>query len=326
MKCESLALNKYLDKSPNIFFLYGPEVVLRNNSKDILKKYLNTIGFHEKRLITKEHFDQIEQTIIESSSGSLFGSKLIIDIHHDQGRIPEQITRIFEINNIDNNENIAIIINSHNEKLNSSNKWVKKMDQLALIVECKKLKSFEEKIWLKNQLKFVDEDDKKSFIENIYEMNIGNLVAQQNEIDILKLIYKNGMKASGIFENDSAEFLPFDLEDGIIALNTSHALRIVNSIKESEAHYAPLLVWIIGKIINNSTAAKQNSSAQSSLQKSGVWSNKMSSYINFIKIHSLQKLVSLQKNIYELDLTSKGLNKRNFWDDIDNLIIKMTTN
>lgn len=326
MKCESLALNKYLDKSPNIFFLYGPEVVLRNNSKDILKKYLNTIGFHEKRLITKEHFDQIEQTIIESSSGSLFGSKLIIDIHHDQGRIPEQITRIFEINNIDNNENIAIIINSHNEKLNSSNKWVKKMDQLALIVECKKLKSFEEKIWLKNQLKFVDEDDKKSFIENIYEMNIGNLVAQQNEIDILKLIYKNGMKASGIFENDSAEFLPFDLEDEIIALNTSHALRIVNSIKESEAHYAPLLVWIIGKIINNSTAAKQNSSAQSSLQKSGVLSNKMSSYINFIKIHSLQKLVSLQKNIYELDLTSKGLNKRNFWDDIDNLIIKMTTN
>ena len=326
MKCESLALNKYLDKSPNIFFLYGPEVVLRNNSKDILKKYLNTIGFHEKRLITKEHFDQIEQTIIESSSGSLFGSKLIIDIHHDQGRIPEQITRIFEINNIDNNENIAIIINSHNEKLNSSNKWVKKMDQLALIVECKKLKSFEEKIWLKNQLKFVDEDDKKSFIENIYEMNIGNLVAQQNEIDILKLIYKNGMKASGIFENDSAEFLPFDLEDEIVALNTSHALRIVNSIKESEAHYAPLLVWIIGKIINNSTAAKQNSSAQSSLQKSGVWSNKMSSYINFIKIHSLQKLVSLQKNIYELDLTSKGLNKRNFWDDIDNLIIKMTTN
>jgi len=326
LKCESLALNKYLDKSPNIFFLYGPEVVLRNNSKDILKKYLNTIGFHEKRLITKEHFDQIEQTIIESSSGSLFGSKLIIDIHHDQGRIPEQITRIFEINNIDNNENIAIIINSHNEKLNTSNKWVKKMDQLALIVECKKLKSFEEKIWLKNQLKFVDEDDKKSFIENIYEMNIGNLVAQQNEIDILKLIYKNGMKASGIFENDSAEFLPFDLEDEIIALNTSHALRIVNSIKESEAHYAPLLVWIIGKIINNSTAAKQNSSAQSSLQKSGVWSNKMSSYINFIKIHSLQKLISLQKNIYELDLTSKGLNKRNFWDDIDNLIIKMTTN
>jgi DNA polymerase III delta subunit len=157
LKCESLALNKYLDKSPNIFFLYGTEVVLRNDTKDILKKHLYKTGFHERKLITKEHFDEIEQVIIESSSGSLFGSKLIIDIHHDQGKIPDQIIKIFEIDNIGNNTNVAIIINSHNEKLNSSTKWVKKMDQHALIVECKKLKSFEEKIWLKNQLGFVDD-------------------------------------------------------------------------------------------------------------------------------------------------------------------------
>ena len=45
LKCESMALNKYLDKSPNVFFLYGSEVVLRNNSKDILRKYLDTKGF-----------------------------------------------------------------------------------------------------------------------------------------------------------------------------------------------------------------------------------------------------------------------------------------
>ena len=325
MKCESLALNKYLDKSPNVFFLYGSEIVLRNNSKDTLKKYLHTKGFYERRIITKEHFDQIEQTIIESSNGSLFSSKLIIDIYHDQGKIPDQIIKIFELDNISNNENIAIIINSHNEKLNSANKWVKKMDQYALIVECKKLKSFEEKIWLKNQLEFINEADKKKFIQNIYEMNIGNLVAQQNEVDILRLIYKNGMEASGIFINDSAEFIPFELEDEVIAFNTNRALRIINTIKESEAHYAPLLVWIIGKVINNSTAAKQNSNPQSSLQKSGVWSNKISSYINFMKIHSLQKLIDLQKNIYELDLTTKGLNKRNFWNDIDNIIIKMTS-
>ena len=144
----------------------------------------------------------------------------MIDIHHDQGKIPDQIIKIFEIDNISNNKNIAIIINSHNEKLNSTNKWVKKMDQHALIIECKKLKSFEEKIWLKNQLEFIDESDKKKFIQNIYEMNVGNLVAQQNEVDILKLIYKNGMEASRIFTNDSAEFMPFELEDEVIEFNT----------------------------------------------------------------------------------------------------------
>jgi hypothetical protein len=48
--------------------------------------------------------------------------------------------------------------------------------------------------------------------------------------------------------------------------------------------------------------------------------------MNFIKFHSLQKLISMQKNVYELDLTSKGLSKNSFWDDIDRMIVNLTTN
>ena len=82
MKCESTALGKYLETSKNIFFIYGSEVVLRNNAKDDVKGHLNKKGFFEKRIITKENFDQIENIIIESSGGSLFGSKIIIDIQN----------------------------------------------------------------------------------------------------------------------------------------------------------------------------------------------------------------------------------------------------
>ena len=326
MKCESLSLGKYLEKSQNIFFIFGSEVVLRNNSKDLIKEYLSQKGFSERRLITKENFDNIEQIIIESSGGSLFGSKLIIDISHDQGRLPDKIEKIFQIENIFNNENIAIIINSHNEKLNSKTKLYKAMEKNALIIECSKLKSFEEKIWLKAQLEFIPEQDRKSLIQNIYELNAGNLVAQQNEINILKLIYKDGVDISHLFYTDSAEFEPFELEDALTNLNTRHALRITSSIKDSEAHYAPLLVWIIGKVVTSSTIAKQNTNPKLSLEKSGIWSSKIASYMNFIKFHSLQKLILLQKNVYELDLTSKGLSKKNFWDDVDKMIISMTTN
>ena len=251
---------------------------------------------------------------------------MIIDVSHDQGRLPDKIEKIFQIENIFNNENIAIIINSHNEKLNSKTKLYKAMEKNALIIECSKLKSFEEKIWLKAQLGFIPEQDRKSLIQNIYELNAGNLVAQQNEINILKLIYKDGVDISHLFYTDSAEFEPFELEDALTNLNTRHALRITSSIKDSEAHYAPLLVWIIGKIVTSSTIAKQNTNPKLSLEKSGIWSSKIASYMNFIKFHSLQKLISLQKNVYELDLTSKGLSKKNFWDDVDKMIISMTTN
>lgn len=326
MKCESLSLGKYLEKSQNIFFIFGSEVVLRNNSKDLIKECLSQRGFNERRVINKENFDQIEQIIIESSGGSLFGSRLIIDINHDQGRLPDKLEKIFQIDKIFNNENIAIIINSHNDKLNSRTRLYKAMEKNSLIVECSKLKSFEEKIWLKSQLEFIPAKDRKNLINNMYELNAGNLVAQQNEISILKLIYKNDIDISNLFHIDSAEFVPFELEDALINLNVKHALRITKSIKDSEAHYAPLLVWIIGKIVTTSAIAKQNTNTRLSLEKSGVWSNKVSSYMNFIKFHSLQKLISMQKNVYELDLTSKGLSKNSFWDDIDRMIVNLTTN
>lgn len=325
MKCDSTVLEKYLDKSRNIFFIYGSEVVLRNNAKDDIKKHLNEKGFFEKRLITKESFHKIENIIIESSGGSLFQSKIIIDIHHDQGKLPDDIAKIFQIPNIENNKNIALIINSHNEKFNKTTKLYKVIDESSLIVECRKLKSFEEKIWLKSQLSFVADSHKKDFVQNIYEMNMGNLVAQQNEVNVLKLIYNDKSNFSNMYLGDSSIFEPFDLEDAVVGLDTPNALRIVNSIKESDSHYGPLLVWIISKVINSSSAAKQNSNPRHSLERLKIWNSKIPNYINFIKKHSLKSLIDLQKEIYRLDLTSKGLTKRNFWNDIDNIIIKLTS-
>jgi DNA polymerase III delta subunit len=308
----------------NIFFIYGSEIVLKNNSKDIIYKSLSSRGFVEKIILNKEGFDQIDQTIFENAGGSLFGSKIIIEINHDQGKIPDQIIKIFEIENINKIDNIAIVINSNNEKLNSQSKWVKAMDELALIIECKKLKSFEEKIWLKHQLSFVSEIDRSDLIQNISEMNSGNLVAQQNEINILKLTYEEGKKTRSS-STESAEFMPFELEDEIISRNTKKALKIIHSIKSAEDHYAPLLVWIVGKIINSATNARQSKNPINSLIKSGVWSNKTSEYMNFIKNHKLQNLIELQKNIFELDLANKGLSEKNFWYELDNIVVKLTT-
>jgi hypothetical protein len=42
-------MNKYLDKDLNIFFIYGSEIILKNNSKDLIKRMLLSKGFDEKK-------------------------------------------------------------------------------------------------------------------------------------------------------------------------------------------------------------------------------------------------------------------------------------
>ena len=65
-----------------------------------------------------------------------------------------------------------------------------------------------------------------------------------------------------------------------------------------------------------------------SLENSGVWNNKIPNYMKFIKKNTLQKIMPLQKNIYELDLAAKGLTgitKDQFWQELDNMVIELTS-
>ena len=324
MICEATSLVKYINKSSNIFFVFGSEVILRNNSVDDINKCFKDMGFTEKKIITKNDFSNIEKIIHENAGGSLFGSQTIIEIIHNGGKIPKEILNIFEIKNINQLKNIVIIIRSAIEKINKNTKWVKKVDSLALMVQCNKLKSFEEISWIKNQLNFMNDEDAKEYTNRIKDVYSGNLVAQQNEINILKLVYAEDSDKEKL-HHDSAEFLPYDLEDKIIELDTNYALRISKSIKKNDEHYGPLLVWIMGKIINVSVGSHQD---KISLEKAGIWRNKIPNYLNFIKSNPLKKMIPLQKRIYELDLASKGLGgitKDQFWQELDNMIIDLTS-
>ena len=307
--------------------MYGPEIILKNDSIDHINEFYKKHGFTEKKAIFDKDFKDIERILIENAGGSLFGSKTIIEIFHNGGKIPKEITNIFEIPNINKMENIVIIIRSAIEKINLKTKWVKRMSDISLIVQCAKLKSFEEKVWVKDRLSFMNERDAKNYTNKITDMFSGNLVAQNNEINILKLTYSEESNNQDI-GIDNAEFLPYQLEDKIIELNTNYALRISKSIKKNDDHYGPLLVFIMGKIINTSVSVHQNINKNSSLEKAGIWRSKMPAYINFIKKNTLKKMMPLQKKVYELDLAAKGLagiTKDQFWQEIDNMIIDLTT-
>ena len=327
MICDATSLTKYIDKSPRLFFIFGPEIILKNTSIDQINEFYKKNGFTEKKAIFEKDFKDIERILIENAGGSLFGSKTIIEIFHNGGKIPKEITNIFEIPNINKMENIVIIIRSALEKINQATKWVKKMNDISLIVQCAKLKPYEEKVWVKGKLTFMNEEDAKNYTDRITDMFSGNLVAQNNEINVLKLTYSEESNNVDIGIDD-AEFLPYQLEDKIIELNTNYALRISKSIKKNDDHYGPLLVFIIGKIINTSVSAYQNINTNSSLEKAGIWKSKIPAYVNFIKKNTLKKMMPLQKKVYELDLAAKGLagiTKDQFWQEIDNMIIDLTS-
>ena len=324
MICNATSIKKYLDKSPKMFLIYGSEIVLINDSADQINDFFLKKDFSERIILTKENFKDAQKIVMQNSGGSLFGSKIIIEIIHNSSgtSLPKDILGIF---NIDNLENVVIIVRSAIKKINKNTSWFKLIDSKALVIECNKLKAYEEKTWVKNRLDFMNVTDIKDYTERLTNMFAGNLVAQNNEINLLKLTYAKDSENKNL-DYDDAEFMPYELEDKIIDLDTKNALRIINTIKKNEEHYAQYLVSIVGSIINTSISIYQNKKL--SLEKLGVWKTKIPGYKKFITKSNIKKLMPLQKKIYHLDLASKGLSgisKEQFWYELENMVVKLTS-
>tara|TARA_B100001758_G_C18413856_1_gene617889 strand:- start:3684 stop:4661 length:978 start_codon:yes stop_codon:yes gene_type:complete len=322
--CNATSIKKYLDKSPKMFLIYGSEIVLINDSADQINNFFLKKDFSERIILTKENFKDAQKIVMQNSGGSLFGSKIIIEIIHNSSgtSLPKDILGIF---NIDNLENVVIIVRSAIKKINKNTSWFKLIDSKALVIECNKLKAYEEKTWVKNRLGFMNVTDIKDYTERLTNVFAGNLVAQNNEINLLKLTYAKDSENKNL-DYDDAEFMPYELEDKIIDLDTKNALRIINTIKKNEEHYAQYLVSIVGSIINTSISIYQNKKL--SLEKLGVWKTKIPGYKKFITKSNIKKLMPLQKKIYHLDLASKGLSgisKEQFWYELENMVVKLTS-
>ena len=103
-------------------------------------------------------------------------------------------------------------------------------------------------------------------------------------------------------------------------------VNLQNLSRAADSYSGPLLIWIMAKITNLASIASKHKSPQMYLKNSGVWQSKINDYLSFIKNQTNDDLNSMQKKIYELELSLKGLIKKDFWIELESLICQLGPN
>ena len=270
--------------------------------------------------------DKAEEIISRNVGGSLFQEKLILHLKHTSGKFPEKIKMILENQHLYNSDNLALIVESSIEKTPASGAWIKYIDEQGLIVNCSKLKTNEEKIWLKRQLEFLPKSLLPMFGGSIFQNNEGNLLGQMNEVRLLKLLFNSKQE---IDETETTNIVfhsglsAFELEDVIIDRKFEKVLQTINFLKEHDGQNSAPLIWMIAKIINSCLEATLATNKKSALIKSGVWSSKIGQYLNLTKNSKASEFMRLSDQMLRLDLINKGVIKSNVWEQIEKIILQL---
>ena len=319
-------LNFAASKNSRYSFLYGSELVIKQDIADQILQSLKLAGFNDKVSLHQDELDKAEEIISRNVGGSLFQEKLILHLKHTSGKFPEKIKMILENQHLYNSDNLALIVESSIEKTPASGAWIKYIDEQGLIVNCSKLKTNEEKIWLKRQLEFLPKSLLPMFGGSIFQNNEGNLLGQMNEVRLLKLLFNSKQE---IDETETTNIIfhsglsAFELEDVIINRKFEKVLQTINFLKEHDGQNSAPLIWMIAKIINSCLEATLATNKKSALIKSGVWSSKIGQYLNLTKNSKASEFMRLSDQMLRLDLINKGVIKSNVWEQIEKIILQL---
>ena len=319
-------LNFATSKNSPYSFLYGSELVIKQDIADQILQSLKLAGFNDKVSLHQDELDKAEEIISRNIGGSLFQEKLILHLKHTSGKFPEKIKMILENQHLYNSDNLALIVESSIEKTPASGAWIKYIDEQGLIVNCSKLKTNEEKIWLKRQLEFLPKSLLPMFGGSIFQNNEGNLLGQMNEVRLLKLLFNSKQE---IDETETTNIVfhsglsAFELEDVIIDRKFEKVLQTINFLKEHDSQNSAPLIWMIAKIINSCLEATLATNKKSALIKSGVWSSKIGQYLSLTKNSKASEFMRLSDQMLRLDLINKGIIKSNVWEQIEKIILQL---
>lgn len=319
-------LNFATSKNSRYSFLYGSELVIKQDIADQILQSLKLAGFNDKVSLHQDELDKAEEIISRNVGGSLFQEKLILHLKHTSGKFPEKIKMILENQHLYNSDNLALIVESSIEKTPASGAWIKYIDEKGLIVNCSKLKTNEEKIWLKRQLEFLPKSLLPMFGGSIFQNNEGNLLGQMNEVRLLKLLFNSKQE---IDETETTNIVfhsglsAFELEDVIIDRKFEKVLQTINFLKEHDSQNSAPLIWMIAKIINSCLEATLATNKKSALIKSGVWSSKIGQYLSLTKNSKASEFMRLSDQMLRLDLINKGIIKSNIWEQIEKIILQL---
>ena len=319
-------LNFASSNDSRYLLLYGSELILKQDIADQILQSLKAQGFNDKVSLHQDELDHAEEIIMRNLGGSLFQEKLILHLKHTSGKFPEKIKLILENQHLYNSDNLALIIESSIEKTPASGNWIKNMDEKGLIVNCGKLKTAEEKLWLKRQLEFLPKSLLPMFGGSIFQNNEGNLLGQMNEVRLLRLLFSSDQDIEETETNNivfHSGLSAFELEDVIIDRKFEKVLQTIKFLKEHDSQNSAPLIWMIAKIINACLESSQAANKKSALIKSGVWSSKISQYLSLIKHSKTSEFMKLSDQILRLDLINKGIIKSNVWEQIEKIILQL---
>lgn len=312
IKPEQLA-SKLSQQPAPVYLVTGDETLLIEESCDLLRQHLHTIGFSERETLHVESGFKWEYLLECANALSLFAEQKIIELRLGSQKLNKQSSEILrEYLQRPAEDNVLLIIANKLDASAKKSAWFKAIDQQGIIVEIWPVDLQQLPNWINQRAQQIGLTLENDAIQLLCERIEGNLLAAKQELDKLNLLYAGqNVTVDMVMDSvsDSSRYDIYGLTEAAILQQVPRCTKIIEVLRQ-EGTEASVALWAIARDIRSLIALQsglhKGTPFDTLCQRERIWGNRKNQMRNAAQRLSSEKLNRMLNRCSEADAQIKG--------------------
>ena len=331
MKIKPEQLTKHLNEGlAPIYFAFGPEILLVEQSLSSIKKASLEHGFTDRVRFDIDGNFAWDKIFAEIANTSLFAPQRVIECHLSTGKIGVKGSKaLCEITENLSTDILLIISAGKLDMAQQKSKWFKSLEQKGVVLQHWEVQSDHLVGWILNHMEQLGLAADKEVANAIAYCTEGNLLASMQEIQKLQIAYPNGKINTEDYLkqiDQQSHYSVFGLIDAALKGDAGKVNKVFNSLLDEATPMIIIISSLYREIKTLSTMAvelQHNQSIDSILTKHRVWQKRKPLITNALKTHPYQHLQKLTLSLGRIDRSLKGMDNLNVSDELRTVLIAL---
>ncbi|MBS0358597.1 MAG: DNA polymerase III subunit delta [Proteobacteria bacterium] len=335
MKIKPEQLSQHLQNTLSLIYIVsGDEPLLQQEACDSIRKAAIQQQYAEKQIFFVENSKSFNwQSLLEAANSlSLFSDKTFLDLRLPSGKPGDTGAKIL-MQYAENPppDKILLITTGKLDAATQKAKWFTALEKVGVFVAIWPLFANQLPIWLKQRFQKVGLQLEPAALKLFSDQVEGNLLAADQEIEKLRLIYGPGkLNEQQILEatTNHNRYDIFNLVDAVFSGDNARIIRLLKNLK-ALSEEPTILLWALTRelrvLAQITWAVSSGSHLEAQLQTHKIWENRKSLYRKVLQSKKTQHWYTLIHQAKQIDEMIKGIQRGHVWDELMQLCLSFHT-
>ncbi len=331
MRIDSEQLPQRLERKLDaLYTVFGEEPLLALEAADRIRHHARRAGYEEREVLTVESGFDWSQLGASGSSLSLFGSRRIVELRIPTGKPGTEGADAIKRYTADlPPDTLTLVSLPKVDRTTQGSGWFEALDAAGVTVAANAVPLARLPQWLAGRLALQGQEADADTLQFIADRVEGNLMAAQQELHKLALLFPAGKLAREAIEAavlDVARYDVFKLGETLLAADRVRFVRMLEGL-QGEGVAPPLVLWAISEELHAlwrvGSAVSAGRPMQVALRESRVWGARAELLPGALRRIGRQDLEAGLLEAAAIDRMIKGLARGDVWDGLLRLGLRL---